>query len=229
LAGFSPTGADVFTDLADAYAFTLAARERAVDIRAVTAAEPTVAERFQTALTSVQQFMEQPIETFAGSADTVVQQYLARAEDLLREGQYYQAKSLYERAEILDRHNPLVLLGHGHAMLAAGEYYSAARKLSRAVELFPAIAFFKLDLTRFITATDLLEKRRADLERRLEEKEDYRFRFVLGYAEYYSGLEKYGLPNLRKAAEQAPEDSGIARLPRLLSMHPANPEPGAKQ
>ena len=62
-----------------------------------------------------------------------------------------------------------------------------------------------------------LEQRIADLEERLEDREDYRYRFLLGYAEYYSGLPKYGLPNLKLAAEQAPPQSGMARLYDLLT------------
>jgi hypothetical protein len=78
------------------------------------------------------------------------------------------------------------------------------------------MACLKFDLRTFITEPDLLEKRRADLEGQLEQREDYRFRFLLGYAEYYSDLAKYGLPNLKQAAEQAPEHSGVARLHELL-------------
>jgi tetratricopeptide (TPR) repeat protein len=215
---FSPSGADVYADVANAYAFILAQREQSAELEAILAARPTLAGQYQKAISAARAMLDQPPESLAGSADTAVQHYLRRVEELLRAGEYYQARALCERAEVLDRHNPLVLMSHGHAMLAAGEYYSAAHKLSRAVELFPGIAFFKLDLRAFITEPDVLEKRRADLERRLEEREDYRFRFVLGYAEYYSGLEKYGLENLKKAAELAPEHSGIARLHHMLSM-----------
>ena len=89
--------------------------------------------------------------------------------------------------------------------------------LSRAIDSFPAIGYLKFNLHSFVTEEDLLDKRRAELERRLETNDDYRFRFLLGYAEYYSGLEKFGLPNLKQAAEQAPPGSGIAKLYPLLT------------
>ncbi|HUU85662.1 MAG TPA: hypothetical protein VM243_19360 [Phycisphaerae bacterium] len=215
---FSRHGADVYADMTNAYAFVATQQEQADGVLAVLAKRPTLAGQYEEATAAARQLMDQPLDSFAGSDDTAIQHYLRRAEEFLHEGRYYQAQALCAQAEVLDRHNPLVLLSHGHAMLAAGEYYTAAYKLSRAIELFPGIAFFKLDLTRFITEPDLLELRRADLERRLEKKEDYRFRFLLGYAEYYSGLEKYGLENLRKAAELAPEYSGMARLHHLLTM-----------
>jgi tetratricopeptide (TPR) repeat protein len=224
---FAPRGADVYRDMLAAQEFVAAAREHADDIRAVTAARPTLADQYSEAMSAAQSLMDKPLETYAGTRNSAVQNYLSKAEDLLHQGDYYQARSLYERARNLDRHNPLILIGQGQAMIAAGEYYSAAHAISRAVELFPGIAFFKFDLTKFITEPDLLERRRADLERRLENKEDYRFRFVLGYAEYYSGLQEYGLENLRKAAEQAPPHSGIARLYELLKSKakPTQPPP----
>jgi tetratricopeptide (TPR) repeat protein len=202
-----------------AHAFLVYQQEQQAELQAALARLPTLAGQYAEAVSAARRMMDEPPESFAGSGDTTVQHLLRRGEELVHAGQYYQAKSFFERAEFLDRNNPLILLAHGHAMLAAGEYYSAALRLSRAVELFPGIAHFKIDLTKFIPEPDLLEKRRADLERRLEVKEDYRFRFVLGYAECFSGLEKYGLENLRRAAELAPENSGMARLHHLMTMN----------
>ena len=216
---FAPTGTDLYQDMVSAFLFATEVEQRGAEIRSAAIAAPAAAEQYERDLSVLRQMLDQPIETFAGSADTPIQNLIRQAEELVRQGKYYQAKTLYEQALIFDRTNPLLLLGQGHAMLAAGEYYSAALKLSRAVELFNAVAYFKFDLRTFITEPDLLEKRRADLEERLERKEDYRLRFLLGYAEYYSDLAKYGLPNLKLAAEQAPEHSGIVRLNDLLTRH----------
>ena len=213
----APTGSDLYQDTVNAYLFVTQVEQRGAEIRAALTAAPAAAEAYERDLSVVRRMLEESIETFAGSADTPVQNLIRQAEELVHQGHYYQAKALYEQALIFDRANPLLLLGQGHAMLAAGEYHSAALKLSRAVELFNAIAYFKFDLRTFITEPDLLEKRRADLEKQLEQREDYRFRFLLGYAEYYSDLAKYGLPNLKLAAEQAPEHSGFTRLYELLT------------
>ena len=186
-------------------------------------ARPTLGDQYLQAQTAIKGMVDTTLVTFAGTGDDPVQRLIRTAEERLREGRYYEARAIYRRARDLDRRNPLLYLGEGHALLAAGEYYSAAQKLSRAVELFPAIAFFKLDLRKFITEHDLLEKRRADLERRLERGEDYRFRFLLGYIEYYTGLEDYGIENLLRAAKQAPKTSGIADLPRLLTLEIPSP------
>ncbi|MHC4063884.1 MAG: tetratricopeptide repeat protein [Planctomycetota bacterium] len=216
-AHFGRPRADVLEDMVDAYDFISEQQRRGADLAALLKASPTLAAQFQESVTAVRGVTAPSPQTQAGSAESALQQYIRLAEEQLRSGNYYQARSLYQVAGVLDSRHPLVFMGQGHAMLAAGEYHSAALKLSRAVELFPAMAFFKLDLTGFITEPDLLEKRRADLEQRLERREDYRLRFVLGYAEFYSGLEKYGLENLRQAAEEAPEHSGISRLYELVT------------
>ena len=53
--------------------------------------------------------------------------------------------------------------------------------------------------------------------------------FLLGYAEYYIGLPKFGLPNLEKAADLAPEGSTIARFPAMLEASRPAPEPPADE
>jgi tetratricopeptide (TPR) repeat protein len=213
----APTGADLYQDLVNAYLSASGLEQVESEKQPATLTTPAQESPHQRDVTVLREMLERPVLTFAGSADAPVQNLIRQAEALAREGKYYEAKATYEQAMIYDRHNPLLLLGQGHAMLAAGEYYSAALALSRAVELFNAIAYLRFDLRSFITEPDVLEMRRADLEQRLEKEEDYRLRFVLGYTEYYSDLAKYGLPNLKLAAEQAPEHSGIARLHDLLA------------
>ena len=217
LVAFAPTGADVYQDMIAAEELLADLRQHSADAGASIAALPSLSGQYAEAVTAARKVMEEPPDTYAGTANTAVQEYLRTAEALLRDGKYYQAESVYERARIIDRRNPLILLGQAQAMLAAGEYYSAAQHLARAIQMYPSLAFFKFDLAKFVTEPDLLEKRRADLESRLEGSEDYRFRFVLGYLEYYTGLREYGLENLRLAAEQAPEDSGVVLWYEALS------------
>ena len=64
--------------------------------------------------------------------------------------------------------------------------------------------------------SDVFDRRRADLERRLTYREDYELRFLLGYLELYSGLTDAAQKNLTLAAKGAPKDSVIARFPDLV-------------
>ena len=173
--------------------------------------------------TWVRAYVSAPITTFVGSSATTVNEYLAKAEAALREGRYYRGASYYDMAATVDPDSPLPLLGRAQALIAAGEYMTAANLLSRAVEKFPGIAYFRIDLKAFIPDPVVLERRRADLERLLQQNDDYRLRFVLGYLEYSSGLPIPGLENLVKAAARAPAGSPIAAFPDLLKQRMSLP------
>ena len=90
------------------------------------------------------------------------------------------------------------------------------RALLQGIARFPEIARFRLDLRRLLGTDQLLDIRRADLEESLNQRDDHELRFLLGYIEYYSGLSRYGLNNLRRAAAEALPDSVIRRFVELL-------------
>jgi hypothetical protein len=172
--------------------------------------------RTREAATLAHEMLSRPLATFVGDSDTIINQRIGEAEQLLKQGEYYRAANRYEVAHAADESNPLPMIGRGHALIAAGDYLLAVHWLSRGFESFPAIAAFRLDLPRLIGDADLLDRRRADLENIIEINDQYQFRFLLGYIEYYSGLGEIGLEDLRLAAEDAPPDSLIARFPTLL-------------
>jgi len=160
------------------------------------------------------------LRTFVGTEQSQVNNYLAQAEELLKTGQYYQAAKIYDFARAVDMDNPLPLLGGGIARLAAGEYMTSINSLFQAIELFDMLGRFKLDLTAFVVDLKALDKRRAYLERRLEMYDDFRLRFLLGFAEYYSGMEELGLQNLSKAVEYVPEEmAGVHRFVNTLKRY----------
>jgi hypothetical protein len=101
-------------------------------------------------------------------------------------------------------------------MLFAGDYMSAVFHLTRGLRDFEFLPQFEIDLGDFAPDPNLLDVRRADLERKLErklsQKNRYRLRFLLGYAEYYSGLKEFGLPRLREAAEEARRACSAGRM-----------------
>lgn len=173
-------------------------------------------ERQRQATAVAQELLLRPLETFAGRSKDEINRLLADAEALLKEQEYYRAVARYELACAAAPRNPLPMIGRGHALIAAGEYLSAVFWLTRGIERFEGVASFNLDLPRLIGNPDLLDRRRADLENVLDAREDYRLRFLLGYIEYYSRLHEIGLANLRRAADEAPTDSLIARFPNLL-------------
>jgi hypothetical protein len=177
---------------------------------------PELKAQYDRAVTLLRGASSKSVETLAGEARTRANEHIRRAEEASRAGKYYDSAAYYRMAAESAPDNPLIRLGLGHAYAAAGEYLTAVFHLTYAIEHYDAFGYLNFDLHSFIPDARILEVRRADLERTLDREEDYRLRFLLGYLEYYSGLEKFGLPNLQKAAEQAPQDSVIARFPVML-------------
>jgi len=166
--------------------------------------------------------LAQPLKTFVGSEQTQLNKYLAEAEALLHAGRYYQAAGYYDLARMVAPDSPLPPLGRAMSLLAAGEYLTSANNLFRAIRLFDSADLYNLDMKAFIPDLTMLDRRRADLERRLERHEIFKLRFLLGYAEYCSGLEKLGLANLEKAVADAPKDLSHLRkfIDTLRARHP---------
>lgn len=163
------------------------------------------------------------ITSFAGPTENDLNMTFRRAEAAMERREYYLAAQQYQFAAGLAPTNPLPLIGQGHAYLAAGEYGSAAEFLVRGLERYPDVARFKVDLIAMLGGGETVDIRRADLKRMLEDLDDSRLRFLLGYLEYHGGLKDQGLANLDAAAKRAPIGSIIQRYPALLR-HYAKPD-----
>ena len=152
-----------------------------------------------------------PLRTFVSSEESQFDSYLAKAEEYLKAGEYYRAADQYSLARAIDVRSPLPQLGRAMALLAAGDYLSSANHLFQAIRSFDSLAAFEVDFTAFIPDLEMLDRRRADLEQRLESSEMYRLRFLLGYAEYCSGLKQLGIQNMSKATQDLPAELALVR------------------
>ncbi|HEY3243608.1 MAG TPA: hypothetical protein VGM03_09675 [Phycisphaerae bacterium] len=223
---FRPTGNDVFGDVQGALRWLDSVRPRRHV--AASGALETSPERLAgtpsaldpDSITGARRLVAEPLTTYAGAAAGRGNEYIRRAEDLVRKGEYYRAARNYETAAALDRGNPLIDLGWGHALVGAGEYSSAVHHLLRGLERYPDLVRLNIDLSQFIPDVRVLDERRIDLEQRLAQQENPELRFLLGYLEYYGGLRQFGLEHLKRAAAEATPDSVIARIPDLLSENP---------
>lgn len=164
----------------------------------------------------VDRLLSGPIRSFVGPGASELNNEMLKAESLMSIGQYYDAAGRYETARLADPNNPLPAMGKAHALLAAGEYLSAAVALLAGVERFPEIARFQLDLKALLGGGEIVDIRRADIMDRLKDSEDPRLRFLLGYLEFFGGYRESGLANLDRAAQGAPPGSILADFPRLL-------------
>lgn len=173
----------------------------------------------------VEQRLRMPIRSLAGARQTQADQLLAQAEDLMRKGDYYRASETYNGVITAAPDNALAWLGRANALLAAGEYLRAYVALDRGISRFPQILQFDYDLPALIGNKDILDVRRAELEKILAANPDHRLRFLLGYLEYYSGPRDVGLQTIQQAAQAAPADTTIGQAYQILKQRSAASQP----
>ncbi len=153
-----------------------------------------------------------PHETFASFSTDKFNQHLRAAEMYLKQGRYYRAADSYTLASIYKPNDPLCYAGRSHALFAAGEYMSSALFLSRALEIFPEYARFKIDLVAMVGDRDKLESRIVDVEQWLERSDAPELQFLLAYVYYQMG-------RLQRAKEAI--DAAYEKLPPTASQREA--------
>ena len=161
--------------------------------------------------------MRTPIRSLAGARQTQVDQILAQAEDLMRKGEYYRAAGAYSGVITAAPDNALAWLGRANALLAAGEYLQGYVALESGISRFPQVLEFDLDLPALVGNREILDIRRAELEKLLAGNPDYRMQFLLGYMDYYSGQRNLGLRVIKQAATAAPAGSIVPKAYTILA------------
>jgi tetratricopeptide (TPR) repeat protein len=106
------------------------------------------------------------LHSLAGVSKDSFNLFMASAQAKMKGGKFYAASRDYESALIVNPSNPLALEGQGMAKFAAGEPYSAAFSLSRAIQLFPPLIETRLDINALVDEKTFQE-RLATLDQRL--------------------------------------------------------------
>jgi tetratricopeptide (TPR) repeat protein len=180
-----------------------------------------------------------PYETFASFSQDKFNQSMRAAEMYLKQGKYYRAADAYTLASLYKPDDPLAYAGKSHALFASGEYMSSALFLSRALQMFPGYARFKIDLVAMVGDKDKLESRVADVEEWLKRSNAPELQFLLAYIYYQMGrpvpakeaidaaYEKMPQSSSVLALKKAVEDSPIPAADKDSSLHITNPNTGA--
>ncbi|MCD4824753.1 MAG: hypothetical protein K8S55_09100 [Phycisphaerae bacterium] len=92
------------------------------------------------------------IHNLAGTSKDLFNRYMNRAKKDLLAGRSYQASRWYELATMVRPKNPLAYLGGCLSTFAAGEWFTASRRLQAAVELFPPLMETKLNIPKLMPA-----------------------------------------------------------------------------
>ena len=155
-------------------------------------------------------------KTFASFSKDRFNQHMKTAEEYLKAGRYYRAADVYSMASIYKPSDPLPYAGKSHALFAAGEYMSSAHFLSRALEIFPQYARFKIDLVGMVGDRDKLESRVVDVEQWHKYSGAAELQFLLGYIYYQMGRLDKAKEAIDAAYEKMPESPAIIALKKAI-------------
>ena len=169
-----------------------------------------------------------PHKTFASFSDDKFNQHIRAGEMYLKQGRYYRAADSFTLASIYKPDDPLAYAGRSHALFAAGGYMSSALFLSRALEIFPEYARFKIDLVAMVGDKDKLESRIADVERWLQISDAPELQFLLGYVYYQMGRLDRAKEAIDAAYEKMPDSAAVIALKRAIDSAVAGIQPEIK-
>jgi tetratricopeptide (TPR) repeat protein len=155
-------------------------------------------------------------KTFASYSTDNFNKHMRAAEEYLKEGKYYRAEDTYTLASIYKPYDPLVYAGKSHALFAAGEYMSSALFLSRALEIFPEYAEFKIDLVAMVGDRDKLESRIGDVVEWIERSGSADLQFLLGYVYYQMGRIEEAKKAIDAAYEKMPNSLAVIALKNAI-------------
>jgi len=147
----------------------------------------------------------------AATLSAVARKHLEKAEAHLKAGEYAKAATSYDLARVVAPKSPVPHLGRAVALLGAGEYNSAANSLLMAVALSPEPATLRQDFDNLLPDRTLVKERIKDLKADLARFDDFRLRFLLGYAEYCGGDETVGMIDMTQAVHKMPPERTAAR------------------
>jgi tetratricopeptide (TPR) repeat protein len=158
-----------------------------------------------------------PYETFASFSEDKFNQSMRAAELYLKQGRYYRAADAYTLASLYKPNDPLAYAGKSHALFASGEYMSSALFLSRALQIFPEYARFKIDLVAMVGNRDKLESRVVDLEEWLDRSGGApELQFLLAYVYYQMGRPSPAKEAIDAACEKMPDSSAVLVLKKVI-------------
>jgi tetratricopeptide (TPR) repeat protein len=171
-----------------------------------------------------------PFETFASFSEDKFNQNMRAAEQYLKQGRYYRAADAYTLASLYKPDDPLAYAGKSHALFASGEYMSSALFLSRALQIFPEYARFKIDIEAMVGDRDKLESRVVDVEEWLGRSGGApELQFLLAYVYYQMDRPQPAKKAIDAACEKMPQAPAVLALKKAIEDSPAADKDGSSQ
>ncbi len=155
-------------------------------------------------------------KSFASFAKDKFNQHIKAAENYMKQGQYYRAADAYTLASFYKPEDPLAYAGKSYALFAAGEYMSSSLFLSRALEIFPEYALFKINLETIIGDRDKLESRIVEVEKWVEKSNAPELQLLLAYVYYQMDRTEAAKKAIDEAYLQMPQWPAVKALKKVI-------------
>ncbi len=149
--------------------------------------------------------------------------YIHAAQMYLNQGKYYRAADSYSVASIYKPKDPNAYGGRSHALFAAGQYFSSALFLAKALQINPEYAQQKVDLVAMFGDKNKLEERIEDFEQCLQLSSAAELRFLLGYVYYQFGRLAQAKNAIDAAYERSPDSLVVQALKKTIDQAIAPP------
>ena len=156
-------------------------------------------------------------ETFQSLAQEKFAGYMDAAGSFIREGQFYKAADTYALATVWMPQDARGYMGQSFSLFAAGEYMSSAYYLSRALELNPAIAKQKFDLTAFVGDRDTYENRLLEMSTWQERSGSGELAFLLAYISHQDNKPIRAADAIEKAKAAMPDNPSVDTLEAIIN------------
>jgi len=162
-------------------------------------------------------------ETIEAYSQHGYSKYIHAAQMYLNQGKYYRAADSYSMASIYRPKDPNAYGGRSYALFAAGQYFSSALFLAKALQINPEYAQHKVDLVAIFSDKNKLEKRIEDFEECLQLSSATELRFLLGYVYYQIGQLAQAKTAIDAAYEQSPDSPVVQALRKAIDQTIASP------
>jgi tetratricopeptide (TPR) repeat protein len=162
-------------------------------------------------------------ETIEAYSQQGYNKYIHAAQMYLDQGKYYRAADSYSMASIYRPKDPNSYGGRSHALFAAGQYFSSALFLDKALQINPEYAQHEVDLVAIFGDENKLEKRIEDFEQCLQLSSAPELRFLLGYVYYQIGRLAQAKTAIDAAYEQSPGSPVVQALKKVIDQTISSP------
>ena len=132
--------------------------------------------------------------------------HMQRAEQLLKEGQYYHAVNAFDNARLYQPNRGMSYLAKGMALFAAGEFMSAAFFVNHGLQIEPALAAGQEAVADLVNP-ERTQQQLEEVARWYEQTKRAELLFLKGFILYAHGSLDEAETALQQAAQAVPQQA----------------------